>query len=371
MGNSLKEKLNKPKATRAIDLQPISDSQVAVFVHKSKKRYVFGRAEYNFLVSLDGKHSLEDLAKKFPEYSKEDVHDLLLLFDKIHLLDDGDSAGRSYRCVREGWIKLKIGLASGNILPDSNSRILQFLSFLITFVSPLLFVWGIIHLYRIFQFNPSLAPQGLPPVSFWIYLVLSLVQTVFHEFAHAIVGKSFGIFIPEIGFMFYLFVPLFYADLTFTRLLTSRPKRICCLLAGVNANFFLAAVPILFCTGTTPTGIFNLCLANSFVNFITVITNLVVFFKLDGYYILQDLLEIPSFYERSMITVSEPFQSFLSRRATKGRLWAGRKQKGVAVEHLSLMSENRLLFRLYGSLYGLYIVVLIGTCIALVIERLL
>lgn len=132
-----------------------------------------------------------------------------------------------------------------------------------------------------------------------LWLLFPLVKA-FHEFAHALFIKSWGGEVNEMGITLLVLTPIPYVDASAAWSFRSKRKRIMVSAAGVFAELLLASLAMIFWMLSEP-GLardcaFGILLIGS-VN--TVFFNANPLLKFDGYYLLQDWLEIPNFYSRS------------------------------------------------------------------------
>jgi multidrug efflux pump subunit AcrA (membrane-fusion protein) len=132
----------------------------------------------------------------------------------------------------------------------------------------------------------------------WLTL---LAITFCHEFAHGLTCKHYGGEVHEVGFLLLFLMPCFYCNVSDAWLFREKAKRLWVTLAGGFWDLFLWAVAVfvwrLTLPGTTvhfvALSVMTVCGARSFFNFNP-------FFKLDGYYLLSDWMEIPNLHQRSL-----------------------------------------------------------------------
>src|SRR5579871_4590246 len=130
----------------------------------------------------------------------------------------------------------------------------------------------------------------------WATLVLA---TVCHEFAHGLTCKHYGGEVHEIGVLLIFFMPSLYCNVTDAWLFPQKRKRLLVTLAGSYCDLVAWALAV-FC--------WRLTQQQTLVNYIAFVVLSVVgtriFFncnpllKLDGYYFLSDLLEVPNLQQR-------------------------------------------------------------------------
>ncbi|MEM1063021.1 MAG: HlyD family efflux transporter periplasmic adaptor subunit, partial [Planctomycetota bacterium] len=127
-----------------------------------------------------------------------------------------------------------------------------------------------------------------------------VVTKLFHEFGHAISCRRLGASCHEIGVLLFMFGPTLYCDTTDGWMLASRWRRIAIGAAGMYVEAFLGTAALVAWT-LTPDGIGRSLLLNlSLVTAVsTVLFNLNPLMRLDGYYILSDLLGVPNLKQRS------------------------------------------------------------------------
>ena len=134
---------------------------------------------------------------------------------------------------------------------------------------------------------------------FFAWLTVGLA-TACHEMAHGLACKRFGGEVHEIGFMMMFFIPCFYCDISDAWLFREKSKRLWVTLAGTYCDLCLWAVSVFVwrCAlpETVPGALSSIVVS---VCGLRVFVNAIPLFKLDGYYFLSDLLEIPNLRSRS------------------------------------------------------------------------
>ena len=165
-----------------------------------------------------------------------------------------------------------------------------------------------------------IAGSGLAAV---VALVVAYYFTIFiHESSHALTCKHYGRMVPKGGFLLYYLMPAFYVDVTDAWLEPWR-HRIAIFWAGPYSGFFLAGLSSLLVwilpPGVAATVLFKLAVAA----YLTNLLNLMPLLLLDGYWILEQWLEIPQLRERALAFVGGPFWHLLwtRRRLTRRELF--------------------------------------------------
>jgi len=164
--------------------------------------------------------------------------------------------------------------------------------------------------------------------------VLMLLTIIIHEFGHALTCKHFGGSVNRMGIMFYLTMFVFFCDTSSAWKFSSKWRRIAVSLGGAWFTFVLLGVLL---------HLFGLCAASGSLwttvwatlilfNLIGLILNFNPFIKMDGYYILMDLTNIPNLRKRSF--------DFLKMKALK--VFAKEKKNS------EITSKEKLIYWVYG-----------------------
>ena len=135
---------------------------------------------------------------------------------------------------------------------------------------------------------------------FLIYALAITSVKFIHEFAHAYVGKRFGLHIPTMGIAFMLFWPVLYTDVTDGWKLSKRSQRISVSFAGVAAELIIAGISTLGWSLSSPgmlQSIFFVLATTGWISTLAINMNPAV--RFDGYYILSDLLGIDNLQNRA------------------------------------------------------------------------
>ena len=132
--------------------------------------------------------------------------------------------------------------------------------------------------------------------SIWLMLIIMWVLAkVVHELGHAVAARYHGVRVGKMGIMFFLFAPLAYVDVTGAWKLRSRFSRVQIALAGIYVELIIAAT-CAWMWWLLPNGWLRHLTAQLFVvaGPATLLVNANPLLRLDGYYVLSDLAEIPN-----------------------------------------------------------------------------
>jgi len=132
-----------------------------------------------------------------------------------------------------------------------------------------------------------------------LWLLYPLMKLV-HEFAHAICVKHWGGEVHEMGITLLVLTPIPYVDASAASALKSKHKRMMVGAAGIVVELFLASIALFIWLGASD-GLLRDCAFGVFTigALSTVLFNANPLLKFDGYFILQDLIEIPNLMARS------------------------------------------------------------------------
>jgi putative peptide zinc metalloprotease protein len=174
--------------------------------------------------------------------------------------------------------------------------------------------------------------------------VLFIGVKILHEFGHGLTAKRFGAEVHEMGFMFILFTPYLFCNVSDVWR-AGKTARIATGSAGLVVEMVLAATAFWFWMATQP-GLFHQMCYNTMIlcSVSTLLFNGNPLMKFDGYYILSDYLEIPNLRAKSNAWVTG---------------WAQRRLLGMPATRAAAPNEASPFFGLYAVaayLYGWFIV---------------
>ena len=134
-------------------------------------------------------------------------------------------------------------------------------------------------------------------VLFW--LTYPLIK-VFHELGHGLAVKVFGGEVHEAGVNFLIFMPIAYVDATASWGFRNKWRRVLVGAAGIITELFIASLALFLYLLVEPSLIKDLALNTLLIATVsTLLFNGNPLLRFDGYFILEDLLEIPNLATRS------------------------------------------------------------------------
>jgi putative peptide zinc metalloprotease protein len=173
------------------------------------------------------------------------------------------------------------------------------------------------------------------------YYLLVIATVVIHEGAHGHACKHYGGRVPTMGFALVYLLPAFYTDTTEGDVKGSRSQRFVIAMAGVWSELMLYSILAPIWWATPPdTVVHNAAYVTMLMSGIaTVLLNWNPLMKLDGYYMLSEILGFIDLKENSTAYVS----AWLKRH-----LWR------LPIEVPYVPRQRRLGYAVYAILSGLY-----------------
>lgn len=325
-----------------------------------KRRYFrVSAAAWQIALRFDGARTPNEIAQELTRQgpgttTAEDVAGVARGLQRLGLLGSG-SAGAA---PRRSWFQIRWVL----IDPD------RFLGGLLALVRPLfslpafvgilgLIVWaGILHVvdHRAMVETLRSTLRGAGPI--WIVAATTLSLTM-HELAHGLTAKRLGAEVHEMGLLLLsLVVPCAYTDVSDAYLLPRKRDRIIVSLAGTVADLLTWALATVLVFHLQPTGALQQVLGAWMLTtgIRSLGFNLNPLLKLDGYYVLVDLLEMPNLHARSRAVLSWRVRRLLRLDAR-------------SPHHPDVPSRERTILEIYGWMSALYIAALLS-CVGVAIS---
>ena len=295
-----------PVLSDNLDYNRLTENEYILSNANHKHYLKINKDVYNLLNLIDGVKNLKEISIEYQlKYSKSiSVEEIqILLFERLSIfgiLKGFDEKIKKYKSP--SYLKLGFIIINEKIL----SKIVKNFYFLfkkrvaffvilisITFISTILYFN--FDLYKSFNLQKSLL----------YYLIITILSVTFHEIGHATSASYFGAKHGGVGFGFYLFTPVFYADVTDIWRL-SKNKRIIVNISGIYFE-------VVFCSIMTLIG----CILNNHALLIIMIIvclktlfNLNPFFRSDGYWVLSDLTNKPNLFYHSSEKIKNIFVFF-------------------------------------------------------------
>ena len=177
-------------------------------------------------------------------------------------------------------------------------------------------------------------PSGLPE-----FLLIALIIGAIHEFAHGLASEHFGARVREIGFLLMFFQPCLYCDVSASWMLPKR-RRLIVMLAGNYSTFLIWSFATLAWRVLDPqTALSHLCVSIILIAGLSLFANFNPLIKLDGYYMLSDLLEMPNLRPRTLAYLRSRLEGPRMNVTPKERFTYLAYGAGAVVFSLSLLGS--------------------------------
>ncbi|MGB2672495.1 MAG: efflux RND transporter periplasmic adaptor subunit [Candidatus Acidiferrum sp.] len=340
---------------------------VRIYVPSSGFMYSFPEQHWNLIRLFDGKRTYEDIAAEYSaqsgnQFGAEAVREFA---------GELEGAGFWYKTAQEKNILLMLQSSAERqkklrvksryadlsmiLFPAFNPD--KFLTKLYGWTSWIYTPWFTIVTLAAFAFTLGLTiahwPEiGRDTVQFYnftektwgdiaVLYVLGMFVVAAHEYAHAHACKHYGGRVPAMGFALIYLTPAFYTDTTEGAVKGTRYQRLVISLAGIWVELIICSIATPIWWGTPPNTVIHD--GAYFLMLLTGITSLLInwnpLIKLDGYYMLCEILGITDLKENSTAYVSA---------WVKHHIWK------LPVEVPYVPKRRRLGFVVYALLSGAY-----------------
>lgn len=262
-------------------------------VKRHKNYYRIGNKEAQLLIDIiDGKN--EDVLVSKHQIELSELKNFLNALEQIGIIG-------SIKKEKKNFLFYRVPLMNPDkILTTFNNIFLQN-KIINNFILIFMMIIIIVGLIEFFINITDIAPKFLKGFGFKEYILfyLATISAVFlHELGHGVICKYYNGNVEEIGFILIFFSPALYCDVSGIWLFEKRKQKIITLLAGIIVQLIIFSIMVFlylnFYNSSTWLATFILW------NLLMTISNIIPVIKLDGYWILSNLVEIPNLYEKSM-----------------------------------------------------------------------
>jgi len=341
--------------------------KIRVYVPSAKGMYKLSPSDWQLVQLFDGKRSYQDIAEIYSQetgmqYSTEGVREFASMLEEnefwyktaqeknILLMQLSAEERRKKLKQHDRWADL-----GEVIFPAFNPD--PFLTKLYSYTRFIYSWWFTMLTLLIFGMTAGITVThwgeiGRDTNEFYTFSnkswidILVLYSIVFavvivHEFAHAYASKHFGGRVTAMGFCLVYLMPAFYTDTTEAEVTATRYQRLIVTVAGVWSELIICSIATLIWWGTAPdtplhNGAYFLMMLTGIMS---VLLNWNPLMKLDGYYILSDLMGIQDIKEKSTAFTSA---------------WVKKNFWRLPVEVPYVPPKRRLWFAVYALLSGAY-----------------
>lgn len=278
----------------------------------------FNAAAYAFIGRLDGKLTIQENSESTQKELGEDAptpQEMVLIL--AQLFSVGALSAGTPPSIKDFFDRL---LGNQAMVKTFNPLVLRFSLFdpdqllnkLVVFIRPLFtstafLVWmftvsaaALLAIVNLSALGAAFNRDILQPENFLGLAALYVVVKLVHEFSHAFAIKMWGGEVHEMGVSLLVLVPVPHVDATASWAFRDKRKRVLVSAAGIMAELFIAALAMFVWLSVEPGKVkdtaFSLALIASIS---TVLFNANPLLRFDGYYMLQDYVEIPNLATRS------------------------------------------------------------------------
>lgn len=360
---------------------------VRVFLPGEESMFRFPKANWELAQLFDGNRSYEEVAKMYSgqtgaEYSVEEVREFAASLEAeefwyrtpqeknaLLMQKDAEKRRKALKAKKSKWGDLaQITFPAVN--PD------QFLTWLYTYTS-FIYTWWFTLVTLVF-----FAIMTVITVTHWsdigrdtarffdftkkswpevgTFYIVALVSLCWHEIGHGHACKHYGGRVPAMGFLLVYLTPAFYTDTTEGDILASRYQRMVIALAGVWSELYIcAAATIVWWLSPPDTALHFVAYMMMLITGIaSVLINFNPLIKLDGYYIMSEILGLVDLKENSTAYVSAWVKRHIWKLPTEVPFVPRRRRPGyVAYALISGLYTYAILYvvaRLVGGIFRAY-----------------
>jgi len=188
------------------------------------------------------------------------------------------------------------------------------------------------------------------------FFILSIIGGI-HEFAHAYAVKIYGGEVHDIGIALFYFTPAFYCDTSDSFLFAKRFQRLWVTVAGVYSELMICSVATALWVASYPDTLLHQFAYKTmlFTGVSAVFFNINPLIKVDGYYALSSLLQMPDLREGAWHQVGAWFQKNILRLPVEVPATTRRKRRTFWIYGLLSMSYTAtvmlFIYRLFDNFY--------------------
>ena len=150
------------------------------------------------------------------------------------------------------------------------------------------------------ELGAAVQSKELTPQQVALFWVLYPIVKALHELGHGLAVKAWGGEVHETGITLLVFMPVPYVDASAAWAFRDKRRRALVGAAGILVELFLAALGILVWLAVEPGLVREAALNVALIGGIsTILFNGNPLLRFDGYYVLEDLIEVPNLASRS------------------------------------------------------------------------
>ena len=288
----------------------------------TKRFFRFDPVQASVLELLDGRRNFEEIAEKVREKHKVEVLPnqieefseklrTLLLLDHPYCLAQLEKFPEKRSSRFGNLLHIKVHTLNPDRLLGFLERRFRFffsVSFQYVFaaIAFIALCISILHWETLFNSLGKLISFN----SILLVFLVAVFGATVHELAHGTALKHYGGKVEEMGIMFLYFIPALYCNVSDAWTLKKR-QRIVVTLAGIYIQIFMWAVATLLWRLLAPDILASrICLIIIMFDGVLCLFNMNPLIRLDGYYVLSDLVEIPNLRSKALSLIKNRWLAF-------------------------------------------------------------
>lgn len=328
------------------------------------KRWVIGEFTYNIVKLIDGNRNIEQLTKDVSntmirKVEEEEVTYIVEEFlIKRGILENTVDKLKSRSSSSYMW--LKIPLIKSEVI--EKFKLLEYLYYKKIAIPIIIFSTFSIIISCICLLKSGITfinIKNTKKTIYFAFLISIYFSTIFHEFGHAAASMYYNIKPGNIGFTIYFIYPCFFADVSETWKL-KKAQRAIVDIGGIYFQYIYYAIFSFF-------GVIfnnNLLILISLFGLITCLSTFNPFIKMDGYWMISDIIGIPNLHKTMGRFLIQKCRNFLKKDSKKNilnefnerakRIFIFYTYCNVIFNTLFLISLCRIMYTTTKSIYILF-----------------
>jgi putative peptide zinc metalloprotease protein len=229
---------------------------------------------------------------------------------------------------------------------------------------PVVAIWVVAALWTIGVFVRNFGPiwhgtyelyafLGKPLVDvIHFFFILSFIGGI-HEFGHAYATKIYGGEVHDIGVALLYFTPAFYCDTTDAILFPNKWHRFWVTTAGIYIEGFICSAATALWVASYPDSLLHEIAFKTmlFTGVSTIFFNINPLIKIDGYYALTSILELPSLREEAFRYLGAVFQNRALRLPVEVPVLSRRRRRIYLIYGTLALAYTAVIMRFIGGLF--------------------
>ena len=315
------------KINNYIEISFIQENSKAVITNRqTQKTFVIGKKESMVLLLIEKGYTIDSICHKCDFFTKNQIQQLIEEFIRMGIIKS-DLENRKIN-----FLKLKFHLVNPSRIPQ---KLIHIYYYCFLFINMLLIFSAVVTGFSItvsdflkdrIEFIQTFSVKNLQVIDLIALLLIVFISTIFHETGHMVTARHYNIPVTDMGIMLYWLIPTAYTNLTIINLCSSKRKKLSVMLAGIFSDLGIVGLSYILFINLPLRHYSCYFLFGALYNMVSILTNLLVFIKFDGYYILEILLDEEHLQSQSYMFLRGKFSVL--------------KQKEISAKSVEIDSEQ-------------------------------